>query len=172
MGPAVGWVEEGSQTPLWMLTHGAVLMGLIRKLHTTAAHREPPLWLPPRGQGLSWRPCSGHRFLWGGMARIWALAEVPRAWKSFWDAERWQEAGEPAEPALQSQVDEELAGNLGKCCDGGHGDPAKLFPAALGILSFKPASSTGKSCAESPTSHSQTFLGQAPVGPLHPWEMK
>lgn len=47
-----------------------------------------------------------------------------------------------------------------------------ISPAALGIFSFKPDSSTGNSCAESPTSHSQTFLGQALRGPLHPWEMK
>lgn len=45
-------------------------------------------------------------------------------------------------------------------------------PAALAIFSLKPASSTGKSCAESPTSHIQIFLGHAPGGLLHPWEMK
>lgn len=170
MGPAVGWVEEGSQTLLWVLNHGAVLLGLIRELHTTAAPREPP-W----GQGQPWSPSSGNRCLWGGMARIWTLAELPQPWKSFWGAQRWHEAGEPAELAVQSWVVtqlEELAGNLGKCCDGGDGDPAKLFPCCTGHLFPQPASSTGKSCAEFPTSPSQTFLGQAPGGLLHPWEMK
>lgn len=34
MGPAVGWVEGGSQTLLWVLNCGAALMGLIRERHT------------------------------------------------------------------------------------------------------------------------------------------
>lgn len=64
MGPAVGWVEEGSQTLLWVLNHGAVLMGLIRELHTTAAPEEPPLLshhgdrdspgAPPVASGVGW----------------------------------------------------------------------------------------------------------------------
>lgn len=63
MEPVVGWVEEVPQTFLWTLNHGAVLMGLIRELHTIAALGEPLLLQPPRGQGQPWSPSSGHRCL-------------------------------------------------------------------------------------------------------------
>lgn len=174
MGPAVGWVEEGSQTLLWVLNCG--FNGIDKRTTHTAVPREPRLLRPPWGWGQPWSPSSGHGCLWGGMARIWSLAEVTRAWKSFWDAERWHEAGE----LLNGLCKVRWSPNWTRSWLGiwenavmeGMETLQNFSPAALAILSLKPAFSTGKSCAESPAGHSQTFLGQALVGPLHPWDTK
>lgn len=40
--------------------------------------------------------------------------------------------------------------------------PQSFSPTVLGILSLEPASSTGKSCAQSPPGYSWVFLGRAP----------
>lgn len=52
------------------------------------------------GTGTALEPLQWPQVPLGWDGHIWALAEVPRAWKSFWDAQRWHEAGEPAELAL------------------------------------------------------------------------